>query len=137
MGIVRATLGKSRGLGRVAAGLQGCVCQCRALIQLDEPLNMQLDSSFDCHATPALAHPSTHPTRLSPACPAPADAALKMAGTAAYSLVTVAFISGWGKHSPTGAKILPAIQDLLCSTGIDWELENPGKICALIRPDTY
>lgn len=65
------------------------------------------------------------------------DAALKMAGTAAYSLVTVAFISGWGKHSPTGAKILPAIQDLLCSTGIDWELENPGKICALIRPDTY
>jgi hypothetical protein len=64
--------------------------------------------------------------------------ALAAARTGAYSLVTVAFISGWGKHSPTGdSKILAAIQDLLSNMGIDWEMENPGKIRALFPADAY
>lgn len=67
-----------------------------------------------------------------------AGAALGMAGGGVYSLVTVAFISGWGKHSPDGSsKILAAIQDYLNNMGVDWTMENPGKIRALIPADAY
>lgn len=63
---------------------------------------------------------------------------MKLAGDGVYSLVTVAFIPGWGKHSPTGeGKILPAIQDLLDSLGIDFEMPNAGKIQALFPADAY